>query len=83
MKVNLIIAQYNVSYPGELMPNVMDAWDEFALEENFEGYEESLKRYEARVGLNYEWVRVLVVDIPDDVVENLNKPPVVVAKVVQ
>lgn len=71
MKVRLIIAQYPVRYAGELAPNVVDAWDEYTLEDNYEGYEQSLRSHEAMVGKEYEAVVVLNVNVPDAAIDAL------------
>jgi hypothetical protein len=81
MKINLIVAQYKQAYDGQYMPNVVDAWDEYVMEDNHKGFYDSLCEHEARVNKDYDWVRVLVVEVPDDVVTNLATPPVVKAKV--
>lgn len=70
-RIRLIVVQYAQHYEGQLMPNVVDAWDEYSLEENGEGYEKSLAAQQARVGTDYEWVRELDVTVPANVVENL------------
>lgn len=75
--VTLVIAQYTQRYAGEYAPNVVDAWDEYVIADNNEGFNESLAKHEARVGKDYEWVRTLVVTIPQDVVFSLADPPTV------
>lgn len=83
MKIRLIIAQYKERYPGEYMPNVVDAWDEYVLEDNWEGYQESLAKHKAREDSDYEAVRELIVTVPDEAILKLFKDdvPVVAAKV--
>ena len=81
MIVRLIFAQYKQGYPGELCPNVVDAWDEYALDENYSGFEESLKKHEALVGEEYEWVKCLNVRVPDDAIYALPVIPLTDAEV--
>lgn len=78
-RIRLIIAQWKCSYPGELMPNVVDAWDDYVLQDNWDGYEEALKSHRDRVGTDYEWVRELDVQVPESVVSALAFVPSVAA----
>lgn len=83
MRIKIIIAQYPQSYPGQYMPNVVDAWDEFTLEDNWEGFETSLKKHEAlALDGTYEGVRVLDVIVPDASVLALFQTPTVEGQVV-
>lgn len=84
MNIRLIIAQYPQSYPGQLMPSVVDAWDEFALEDNWAGYKEALAKHKAGVPRDYTAVRELVVHVPDEAVTSLfeDNTPVVEGTVV-
>lgn len=77
MRIRLIVAQYKEMYEGELMPNIVDAWDEYALEDNGVGYDEALAKHKAREGADYEWVRELDVTVPDDVIDSLAAVPMV------
>lgn len=78
MRIRMIIGQYPESYPGEYMPNVLDAWDEYVLEDNYEGFEEKLQKYKSWVQEGeLEAVRVLDVEISDDAVLDLFKVPTV------
>lgn len=72
MRIRLIVGQYPQSYDGQLMPNVLDAWDEFVLEDNYEGFAEKLAEYESWVTKgDLEAVRVLDVIVPDIAVTGL------------
>lgn len=75
MRIRLIVAQYKQRYEGQYMPNVMDAWDEYVLDENGEGYQEKLQKYQAMVPNELEWVRELDVTVPDDVITSLADVP--------
>lgn len=83
MQIRLIIAQHKCDYPGQFMPNVVDAWDEYTLEDNWQGYEEALRKYTDLVGTAYESVRELIVTIPDRSVTDLfdNQIPTVEGQV--
>jgi hypothetical protein len=63
MKIQLIIGQNAQTYPGEYMPNVVDAWDEYACDGNWEGYQDALKRQQKNFGA--ENVREIMIEIPD------------------
>lgn len=71
MEIRLIIAQYPQQYDGQYMPNVVDAWDEYAMDGNEEGYAEALAKHQAKLGIDYEAVRELTVTVPDQVVTDL------------
>lgn len=79
MDIHLIIAQYKGCPLPNFMPNVIDAWDEFTLEDNWSGFAEAVEKAEASD--NYEKVRTLIVNIPDDAVVNLFKTPSVKGRV--
>jgi hypothetical protein len=83
MKVRLIIVQYKCLYPGQFAPNVADAWDEYTLEDNYEGFEKAVAEHEARRGVDYErdGVKVLDVEVPTSAVEALFEVPTVKAQV--
>jgi hypothetical protein len=79
MEIRLIIGQYPQRYPGQYMPNVLDAWDEYTLEDNWEGYEEKLNQYKSWVEKGeLEGVREMVIRVPTDTVLALFDPPPVV-----
>jgi hypothetical protein len=75
MKARLIVVQYKQSYSGEYRPNVVDVSDEFALENNWIDYESKLQAYKADVPRQYEWVNIIDVDIPDDIIDSLAPKP--------
>jgi hypothetical protein len=79
IKLHLIVAQYKQAYGGQYMPNVVDCWDEYALEDNYEGYQEALTRHHAKEGTDYEimGVRELTVEIPESAITGLFKVAVV------
>ena len=75
MEIRLIIVQYKQRYEGELMPNVVDAWDEYAMDENWSGYKDSLDKHQDMVGDEYEGVREITMIVPDEVITDLFKKP--------
>ena len=83
MRINLIVGQYPQQYDGQYMPNVLDAWDEYTMEDNYQGFLEAVGKYEGWVAKgDLEAVRVLAVNVPDEAVLDLFKVPVVDAVVV-
>lgn len=81
MEIRLIIAQYRNRYPGEHAPNVVDAWDEYTLMDNWEGYNEALRKHQEMVPSEYEAVRELTITVPDIAVDSLFEIPIVDAEV--
>lgn len=82
MRIRLIIGQYPQQYDGQLMPNVLDAWDEFVLDDNQEGFDKKLAEYESWVLKgDLEAVRVLDVTIPDFAVTTLFDIPNIAGRV--
>lgn len=78
MKIRMIVAQYPERYAGEYMPNIVDAWDEYVMDDNPEGFNDALKKHEALVASgDYEAVRVLDVEVPDSAVLGLFQIPTV------
>lgn len=75
MDIHLIIAQYRGCSIPQYMPNVIEAWDEYMLDDNYEGWKAALDAAQAKVGDDYEAVRVMIVEVPDQAVVNLFEPP--------
>jgi hypothetical protein len=63
------------------MPNVVDAWDEFTMEENPQGYYEALKK--ARKEHGVDAVRELQIELPQSAILDLYQTPHVRANVVE
>lgn len=77
MEIRLIVGQYKQGYPGELMPNVLAAWDEYVLEDNYEGFDRELTGYREQVGTDFESVAVVRIDVPDHSIAKALMPPVI------
>ncbi len=82
MRVRMIIGQYPVRYEGELMPNVLAAWDEYAMDDNHEGYQEELAKFQGWVQSgDLAAVREMDILVPDDSVLGLFEIPTVKIKI--
>lgn len=82
MRIRLIIGQYPQQYDGQLMPSVLEAWDEFTLEDNQQGFNEKLAEYESWVAKgDLEAVRLLDVTIPDFAITTLFDIPTIAGRV--
>lgn len=68
-EINLICAQYTQSYPGQLMPNVVDVWDEGTVDQNEEGFAAEVLSHRKRIGTDYENVAVVRVAVDTEVIE--------------
>jgi hypothetical protein len=73
MKLYVIFGQRHESYEGEFAPEVIDCWDEYAVDGNYEGYEEQLNIAESNK--EFSAVSVVVVEIDGNKVsDRLRKP---------
>ena len=72
VKINLVFVKDEGEEPESAW--IMDAWDEFSIENNPEGYQESLDKLRDSYGYNN--VHVLVVQIPFENVTKMFKPQV-------
>lgn len=79
MLIRCIIVQRKCRYPGEFAPELVDAWSEYVMEDNLEGYAEVLKREQGYVGTEYDALRELDVEIPDAAIDRLFDIPIVKA----
>ena len=75
MKFHMIIGKREDLYEGENAPELLDAWDEYSVAENHEGYTEKLRSLEDSDG--FEAVRVLIVKVPDEAVDKIFETPIV------
>lgn len=74
MKIRLIIGQRICRYDGEYAPEVLDCWDEGALEENHDGFSEVLAKYERDP--SFGAVRLLDIIVADEAVDAIFEIPV-------
>jgi hypothetical protein len=73
MDIHLIIVQYKGCPIPQYMPNVVDAWDEYTLEDNWRGFEEALAK--AKANDAYEEVKTAIVSIPANDILSLFDTP--------
>lgn len=70
MKINLIFVKDEDDEPEAAW--IIDAWDEFSINNHSEGYEEALTKHRESHGHNN--VRVLVIEISYESIEEMFKP---------
>lgn len=75
MKVNLFVVTLGT---GDDPPWVVGAWDEWTVDENYQGYAEAVEKLEKEHGANF---RVGVVEVPDSFLSDCFKCHTVKAKV--
>lgn len=68
-EVYLIMGLRHCRYEGEYAPEVLDAWDEYSLQENPRGYAERLKEFKSRS--DFARVEEAIVEIDHEVVGRL------------
>ena len=73
MKLYVIFGQRHESYEGEYAPEVIECWDESAVDDNYEGYEEQLNIAESNK--EFSAVSVVIVKIDGDKVSDRLKKP--------
>ena len=71
MRIHILFAQRKCSYPGEYAPEVLTAWDENAVEENAEGWEEATTAAIKACGDQLSATRVVVIAIPSKEIDEL------------
>jgi hypothetical protein len=66
MQVRILLGQRKVSYPGEYAPEVMTAWDEYCLADNWGGWEFEKANRIAEWGDDIDSSVEIVVELDDD-----------------
>lgn len=66
MQVRILLGQRKVSYPGEYAPEVMTAWDEYCLEDNWDGWEADKAARIDEWGVDLDECVEVVVELNDD-----------------
>ena len=79
MQIRTLWGQRKNSYAGETLPELMVAWDEYALDDNSIGYEQAKKDEIAAWGDDLVAVRELVIDVPTETITAMFDVPVVTA----
>lgn len=77
MKIHLFVEKYDGQDPC-----VIGAWDEYAVDENSEGFETDLGNHKEEAAKNGGEVRVLGVEIPPGALAAMFDPPAVEGKVI-
>jgi len=78
MKLHILFGQRRCSYEGEYAPEALLCWDEYAVDNNPEGYEEDLAKTREKYASEMTSMRVIVVQVDGDKVSKLlNEDPVV------
>lgn len=73
MRLHLIVGYYKGADRDREMPNVIDAWDEYCVDGNEQGFEDAIKKAKE----DCEDVRLLDLNIPEKAVTSLFDVPVV------
>lgn len=81
MLVRCIIVQRKSHYVGEFAPELWDAWSEYVLEDNPDGYAKKLGEAHKLLGTELTGVRELEVIIPEGVITDLFRVPTTVADI--
>lgn len=76
MQIRTLWGQRVNSYPGETLPELMVAWGEHDLEDNFAGYVEAKNTEIAAWGTDLVEHHELLIEVDDDDIMNLFKIPV-------
>jgi hypothetical protein len=66
MKVHLLIAHHNESYPGQHAPNVMIACDEYTMDDNPTWWTENVAKEKTSIGEANATFAEIVITIDDD-----------------
>lgn len=76
MKLHILFGQRLQSYKGEYAPEALVCWDEFAVDENPEGFENECAKTEDKYASQFSAWRVIVVKVDGDkIVRLLNRAP--------
>jgi hypothetical protein len=78
MKLHILFGQRKQRHSGEFAPEVLDCWDEYSIDENHDGFIESIKNKKEIYGPSMENMRVIEVDVDSDIIYKLlNETPTV------
>lgn len=83
MQVRLLFGQRKEQYPGEYAPELMEAWDEYTLDDNWEGWEEAKAAAIASWGDDLVAAREIVINIADDAIDSVFLTPTIEAEIIQ
>ncbi len=75
MKLHILFGQRKQSYEGEYAPEVLTCWDEYAVDENPEGYEADIAKMREKYGSEMSAMEVIIKIDGDKIVRLLNKAP--------
>lgn len=84
MKIYAIFGQRTCDYPDEYAPELLEAWDEYAVEENPQGWDEKLDHWLSQQGPGkpFDKVEVFHLDVDEEIIYKvLRSTPVVGARV--
>ncbi len=70
-----------VRHKGDADPWIVEAWDEWSIDGNSEGFEEAVRKCEKEHGTNSE-VRVGIIEVPDGFLQDMFDPHKTTGKVV-
>jgi len=66
MRIYAIFGQRNCTYEDEYAPELLEAWDEYAIDENEQGWDEKLDKWFSMQGPSKEFSKIEVFHIEVD-----------------
>ena len=78
-KMTLIFGMRKRNYEGEYAPELLDAWDEYTMTENYEGFNEKFNKFKRDP--EFSEVRLMEIAIPEAAVYGLFEVPTLEASV--
>lgn len=77
MKLHILFVQHRQNYPGELAPEALIVWDQNAVEDNPDGFEEAVRQELAGYSNALESHRVVIVHVPEEkILQALQTPEI-------
>jgi hypothetical protein len=78
--VRMLWGQRVVTYDGEYAPELLLAWDEYTLDDNWDGWVEARDASIAELGSELAAHREIIVEVDDDAIDALFAVPTVTAR---
>lgn len=83
MKLFVLFGQRKESYEGEYAPEALLVWDEYMVDDNFEGYEKAVADEKNKSAGWMQTMRVVTLEVNQDTIrEMLIGEPIVKARIV-
>lgn len=69
MWLHILFGQRMQRYDGEYAPEPLECWSEYEVDENPEGFQEAIKKHQAKLGNEFDKMQVFKVRVDQDFID--------------